>query len=606
MCTIESSRFFYDFGTKYEQIVGIDTPTENVRALSAHEMDPELLEELQKPTDHAKATLMRRLAAAYNVPTIAQQRTHHVVRTANNTSNNNDDTMRQQRTVYAQNAPQQQVVTVGLRMEDYGRSQFFENGIFVSVVCDGHGAVALTPTRHIGGYETARYVTEEMVNQLGLLGQQLSLWSCMTGVETVAHASAVKEQQQHTMEAQSRIRDRMTCALSSLMLRHRRRQQQRNDDADAQACRRGMQELLDEFVAVLISQTFIEIQEKLMTQCFDSGAEKIYFLPRNNNQKDRPQRVSLHPEAAFPDMYRAFHRRRRQKLEKNIIDGRHFQDCHIHEDRLRRFQLDKKVVVDKVLLPIPKRRREEEKETVEERQECVFVSCYVNRENDLISELDFGCTCTAAFVLPFYIIQCLEKYLIRMVPSCITAGGMMASANASPLPRLFLAHVGDSDAYLFTEEKPPLRLVAEHNVKNEGEVTRMHAYGVVPSEVYFRIEEAPTPMFRTRGIMPSRTFGHSLFRHYGLISDPHIAAINLHPGDTVVLGTDGLWDERWDAVTEIDTLLRQYHDLDVIGQHLLDTIKERLPFRDNIVFQFLRCQKETGDDDEMDDLFDVE
>jgi len=444
----------------------------------------------------------------------------------------------------------------GIRMEDYGSVRRLPGGGFIIVICDGHGAVPLTPTRFVGGYETAKFVTERLMERLEALANDLVQEMQATPPSTTTTVGTIN-------------------------------------------------------VPLSMRDIFRATQEDLISE-YNRGAEPVYYI-------STPQfrRVSLYPEAADQKMYQAKTEQRRQDLMRGQIDGFHFQQVMadpkaFFDEQQSRGQNPRAVVTDKILLPIPDPR---------DKSTPVFVAFYTNMNDEIIAELDYGCTCTVALVLP--------------------------EGGGTHRMRLYVAHVGDSDAYVFpaagnipnngsdiiinpvgptitTTPVDAVRVVADHTVNNASEANRLQPFGVEPHPPYFQIMD-PLPVFSTRAIMPSRTFGHSLFRHYGLTSDPHVASQTLYPGDTLVVGTDGLWDDRWDARQVIRHYLQSHRHhghnnssshynetmalnaieqsqqqeeavvtsaaLDRVGADVLSSLKTHLPVQDNIAFVILQVNE---------------
>jgi len=494
---MEVSRVFRDFGNKYRQPVAPDTPFENVTSL-----------------------------------------------TPSSVTKNNQGTL-----VDGAMVQQPPLISEGIRMEDYGAVRHLSNGGFVIVVCDGHGAVPLTPTRWIGGFESAKFVTHRLLDLLEQLAYEI------------------------------------------------------DTDVDSPTIPKRIRNL------------FRQVQDELMQE-YEKGAEPVYYI-----SIPEFRRVSLYPEAADPRMYEAKTVERRKNLTSGAIDGHHFREVmdnpqKFFQEQSERGQDPRAIVTDKILLPIPDPRNP---------TQPVMVAFYTNMHDELLSELDYGCTCTAALVLP----------------------------TPNQEMRVYVAHVGDSDAYIFpsetnhkdinnnknvvqnqqeqqqnnssislypstidtnnhhdttittdnvltgshlfdrqqndtindknttiatsnvlqpqTDPDTAIRVVADHTISNPSEVLRLQPYGVQPRDPYFQIMQPPT-VVSTRAIMPSRTFGHSLFRHYGLISDPHVSTDTIRPGDTLVVGTDGLWDERWNAKQTIRSFLHKYRAAeDVSSSMILNT-----------------------------------
>lgn len=51
-------------------------------------------------------------------------------------------------------------------MEDYGITHYFSPTKLAVLVCDGHGSICYAPGRYIGGYESARFVTQYILSRL--------------------------------------------------------------------------------------------------------------------------------------------------------------------------------------------------------------------------------------------------------------------------------------------------------------------------------------------------------------------------------------------------------------------------------------------------------
>lgn len=512
------------------------------------------------------------------------------------------------------------VTNIGIRMEDYALTKSLDNGIVIIVVCDGHGAVELTPTRFVGGYETAKFVTNFLVDDLS-----------------------------------SKLSDK-----GSMSSAQRR-----------------------EIVPILLADSFAEAQRRLMDE-FEKGAERAYFVtvpttfqpteevPLPVDSSANIRRVSLLPEAANDEMYKARTILRRKELEMGLIDGFHFSEIHQAEKESKvgpqtssdNNRLPSRIITDKILLPVP--------EPINPTNP-IFVAFYTNAQESMLVELDFGCTCTAALLFPHTTVDNGSDTTTRQSEGSSGFDNTAESSNSGAF-ELYVAHVGDSDAYILpsshllpsnsnsnnvdgfeisksshatapsigpldlrtnndetifgVESQPvsqrtaPIRVCANHTVKNEAEVLRMSKYGVIAKPPYFSIVD-PLPIARARAIMPSRSFGHSIFQHYGLIAEPHICIDTVYPGETLAVGTDGLWDERWNAATVISQLMHsvatatlptqtttgKMNDTDLmdvdqdeisehqipqvqmnskrlgaVGREVLHLLKEELPSQDNIAF----------------------
>jgi len=189
---------------------------------------------------------------------------------------------------------------------------------------------------------------------------------------------------------------------------------------------------------------------------------------------------------------------------------------------------------------------------------------------------EFGTTATVAVFVP------------------AAAAGARAREHAGTL---FVAHVGDSDAYVFHrrhdnahEQTPaarrrrracsvqhagrlnddgedgetsarrgcnrrvdagpspsfvPVRLTGDHTVSNTQEIQRLASLGMVPRAPYWLLAHGPE---RGHMLMPSRAFGHTLLSKHGIVFEPTVSATELMRGDIVVLASDGLWASYGNAV----------------------------------------------------------
>eukprot|EP01059_Diplonema_ambulator_P020971 TRINITY_DN34945_c0_g1_i1.p1 TRINITY_DN34945_c0_g1~~TRINITY_DN34945_c0_g1_i1.p1 ORF type:complete len:398 (+),score=34.47 TRINITY_DN34945_c0_g1_i1:58-1194(+) len=98
---------------------------------------------------------------------------------------------------------------------------------------------------------------------------------------------------------------------------------------------------------------------------------------------------------------------------------------------------------------------------------------------------------------------------------------------------LYTANVGDSKAVLLRNGKPVV-LTQSHHVSNESEVTNIKKRG---GEV---IHVRGVPMVNGR-IQVTRSLGFAPCQNI-LSQVPDISKHTLNPDDTIILGTDGLWD----------------------------------------------------------------
>ena len=118
--------------------------------------------------------------------------------------------------------------------------------------------------------------------------------------------------------------------------------------------------------------------------------------------------------------------------------------------------------------------------------------------------------------------------------------------------RAFVAHAGDSDAYLFYRVQESngatpgvrmvyraLRLTENHSMSNVNEVKRLEPYGVTARHPYFTVTTGREA--HQQSLMPSRSLGHVLLSQHRITATPSISTVLMAPGDIVVVASDGLW-----------------------------------------------------------------
>nr|UMO78943.1 Serine/threonine phosphatases incomplete domain containing protein [Pandoravirus belohorizontensis] len=128
-----------------------------------------------------------------------------------------------------------------------------------------------------------------------------------------------------------------------------------------------------------------------------------------------------------------------------------------------------------------------------------------------------------------------------LLPSDVRHG----RAAAGWAGRVFVAHAGDSDVFLFHRDPRaahsrhvPARLTDDHTLSNPDEVARLAPYGVGVHHPYFVVTTGPEC---GQMLMPSRSLGHVLMSQHRITAVPSIATALAAPGDVVVAASDGLW-----------------------------------------------------------------
>ncbi|AVK75801.1 Serine/threonine phosphatases incomplete domain containing protein [Pandoravirus neocaledonia] len=142
---------------------------------------------------------------------------------------------------------------------------------------------------------------------------------------------------------------------------------------------------------------------------------------------------------------------------------------------------------------------------------------------------EYGTTLTAVLITP-------------LLPSDMRRG----RASKGWLGRVFVAHAGDSDVFLFHRDTQarrschaPSRLTDDHTPSNRDEVARLAPYGVgVHPPYYFVVTTGPEC---GQMLMPSRSLGHVLMSQHRITAVPSISTALVAPGDVVVAASDGLW-----------------------------------------------------------------
>lgn len=141
---------------------------------------------------------------------------------------------------------------------------------------------------------------------------------------------------------------------------------------------------------------------------------------------------------------------------------------------------------------------------------------------------EYGTTLTAVLITP-------------LLPSDVRRG----RASKGWLGRVFVAHAGDSDVFLFHRDPQahracytPSRLTDDHTLSNRDEVARLAPYGVGVHPPYFVVTTGPEC---GQMLMPSRSLGHVLMSQHRITAVPSISTALVGPGDIVVAASDGLW-----------------------------------------------------------------
>lgn len=156
-------------------------------------------------------------------------------------------------------------------------------------------------------------------------------------------------------------------------------------------------------------------------------------------------------------------------------------------------------------------------------QACVIPKMKTNSLSSLLNRnleeedklCDYGCTLSVLLILP---------------PHNQTKKIIVLSAN-----------VGDTEAYLFRHRSSSslkiIELTTRHTVNNLAEVQRLAKYGTIVSRYpYFHIQ----PLGRQ--LMISRSIGHSVLQHFGILYHPTVSIHSLEKNDVIVFASDGVWD----------------------------------------------------------------
>ncbi|ALD62099.1 Serine/Thr phosphatase 2c [Mollivirus sibericum] len=148
---------------------------------------------------------------------------------------------------------------------------------------------------------------------------------------------------------------------------------------------------------------------------------------------------------------------------------------------------------------------------------------YVSASGDVLDTVDQGSTLTVALLVPDFV------------------SGTRAGVA-------YVAHAGDSDAYLFPAGADmPTRITTEHSKDSESErqrVMRESGGGITICDSYFHLEHATHRMAQGKMLQPSRGMGHMNMKNYGITHLPVVVRVDLAPGDVLVVASDGLWDSH--------------------------------------------------------------
>lgn len=148
----------------------------------------------------------------------------------------------------------------------------------------------------------------------------------------------------------------------------------------------------------------------------------------------------------------------------------------------------------------------------------------------------------------------LANLAVHQKAQQLNAGQMGTTLTAVMLSgsRLYLAHVGDSRAYLIRGRRATL-LTNDHTTVNE--LVRMRV--LAPDKV--RTHAQRSVLTKALGL--------------GLFVQPDLAEHRLHEGDQLVLCSDGVWSVIQDH--EFAELAAQAQDMRELGQSLIDLALER-------------------------------
>ena len=141
---------------------------------------------------------------------------------------------------------------------------------------------------------------------------------------------------------------------------------------------------------------------------------------------------------------------------------------------------------------------------------------------------------------------------------------------------VFVANIGDSDAYLFHYNKitkcydDVIKLTITHDGKNLEERNRV--LNAVPPNLpvnllkylkpkisydkkknkFYAKQKWPNNKKREFELMLTRSFGHeSFWKYFGVLNKPDINYFELNDQDVVVVATDGLWGHQFEFTEQV-------------------------------------------------------
>lgn len=287
-----------------------------------------------------------------------------------------------------------------------------------------------------------------------------------------------------------------------------------------------------------------------------------------------------------------FDQNRLGQLVGSAVDGYYFKNLYINGTISGNPWVDKRcLVADKILEPYNNG----------------HLAYYISGDGKKKVLAEYGSTATALLVCPYHPEEGESLPNENRVP---TQNGV---PHEQPLYRVYVAHAGDSDVYLFYKNANglyvPTKLTGDHSIANRNEIQRLEPHGMKPRDPYFALAHGPE---RGQALMPSRSLGHTLLKNHGITFEPTVATTMLMKGDIIVAATDGLWASYGRARNEIPIPMTGFHaktpeDLsavrvaaildrhsnsnpDIIGNKIKEDLVKVVDLRDNVAIVVLKVE----------------
>eukprot|EP00828_Plagiopyla_frontata_P010808 TRINITY_DN1586_c0_g1_i2.p1 TRINITY_DN1586_c0_g1~~TRINITY_DN1586_c0_g1_i2.p1 ORF type:complete len:261 (-),score=52.08 TRINITY_DN1586_c0_g1_i2:65-847(-) len=170
----------------------------------------------------------------------------------------------------------------------------------------------------------------------------------------------------------------------------------------------------------------------------------------------------------------------------------------------------------------------------------------------------------------------------RMIyETCGATGTIILIYTYNNERRLHIANIGDSECFLFDDEKISYPLTYKHKATDDNEKKRiLDGGGIIQNN---RINSL---------LMISRAFGDLILENHGVLAEPAQENIKLRTGfHYLVLASDGLWDVFNDK-DEIGTYLDQKKKTEDIAEILVNLAKMK-GSRDNISVFVMQFSEQT-------------